>query len=184
MTRWTTKARSNAAHAQSGHRSGLTLLELMLVLGVLLIAGYFSTIALQSSFQVSDLEKAGEHVRKAIAESRAKAIEAGLVYEFRFEPGGNQFIMVPDPSDLDDSLEGSTYHRMSGNVFADYEFRKELESAGPSESLDSEWFAEMEDSGELASTSWSEPIAFSFDCLLYTSPSPRDATLSRMPSSA
>ena len=25
---------------------------------------------------------------------------------------------------------------------------------------------------------------FSYDCLLYTSPSPRDATLSRMPSSA
>ena len=27
-------------------------------------------------------------------------------------------------------------------------------------------------------------IKWSFDCLLYTSPSPRDATLSRMPSSA
>ena len=28
------------------------------------------------------------------------------------------------------------------------------------------------------------PIGFGFTCLLYTSPSPRDATLSRMPSSA
>ena len=28
------------------------------------------------------------------------------------------------------------------------------------------------------------PVGMVFDCLLYTSPSPRDATLSRMPSSA
>ena len=29
-----------------------------------------------------------------------------------------------------------------------------------------------------------EPLTKAWDCLLYTSPSPRDATLSRMPSSA
>ena len=29
-----------------------------------------------------------------------------------------------------------------------------------------------------------DPVTVFFDCLLYTSPSPRDATLSRMPSSA
>ena len=31
---------------------------------------------------------------------------------------------------------------------------------------------------------WSEDTLLMWDCLLYTSPSPRDATLSRMPSSA
>ena len=31
---------------------------------------------------------------------------------------------------------------------------------------------------------WSNPVESAFLCLLYTSPSPRDATLSRMPSSA
>ena len=33
-------------------------------------------------------------------------------------------------------------------------------------------------------TGFARLIDFSYDCLLYTSPSPRDATLSRMPSSA
>ena len=31
---------------------------------------------------------------------------------------------------------------------------------------------------------WMEQNGYTYDCLLYTSPSPRDATLSRMPSSA
>ena len=35
-----------------------------------------------------------------------------------------------------------------------------------------------------ANPKWGEMFDFSYGCLLYTSPSPRDATLSRMPSSA
>ena len=39
-------------------------------------------------------------------------------------------------------------------------------------------------SGRVVNTKNLEPIAGALVCLLYTSPSPRDATLSRMPSSA
>ena len=41
-----------------------------------------------------------------------------------------------------------------------------------------------EDAGDAQSWVWSGPNGFNSTCLLYTSPSPRDATLSRMPSSA
>ena len=43
-----------------------------------------------------------------------------------------------------------------------------------------DWLVER---GWLESTIW-EQVEHSKNCLLYTSPSPRDATLSRMPSSA
>ena len=42
------------------------------------------------------------------------------------------------------------------------------------------WYPFRQDSNFYYLTEWPEPDA----CLLYTSPSPRDATLSRMPSSA
>ena len=38
--------------------------------------------------------------------------------------------------------------------------------------------------GEVAGDNWSAKVGHFYTCLLYTSPSPRDATLSRMPSSA
>ena len=41
-----------------------------------------------------------------------------------------------------------------------------------------------EDSNKRMNLSTEKPFEWLNDCLLYTSPSPRDATLSRMPSSA
>lgn len=162
MIRWTTYS-PKAVHDQSGSRAGLTLLEMLLVLGILMMVVGFSLPAIQDAYHIREIENAGEFVRQKLSEGRARAIDTGLVYQFRYEPGKSRFVMVPDPADIAESADGSKYYRFSGEIITTMEFRKELDEAGPGEQLDPEWFEGLPDAGELAGASWSEPVEFSFE---------------------
>ena len=50
--------------------------------------------------------------------------------------------------------------------------------------LDHDLMKQLRSIEQVQSIVWQNPVRCTFTCLLYTSPSPRDATLSRMPSSA
>ena len=56
--------------------------------------------------------------------------------------------------------------------------------AGVQRELTAEWPAPAGVSTPLLGIPEGDPVELDLRCLLYTSPSPRDATLSRMPSSA
>lgn len=159
MKQWAT-VRSNAINDQSGSRAGLTLLELLLVLAILVVVGAFSMPAIEDAYRTRELENAGEEVRQGLASGRTKAVETGIVYQFRFEPGESRYIVVPDPSDISDT-DGDSYYRIAGDLGEGMEFRKELEEAGPSEQLEPDWFEGLP--GDLSSASWSEPVEFSFE---------------------
>jgi type II secretory pathway pseudopilin PulG len=156
-------AKIESATVQPGARSGFSLLELLLVLGILVAVVGFSVPAIQDANDVRRLDEAGELVRQALSDGRVKAIETGLIYQFRYEPGAAQFVVVPDPSELSGTQDGSEYFRISGQLGEDYEFRETLDSPGSGESLDIEWFKGMENAGELAGASWSDPVEFSFE---------------------
>ena len=66
------------------------------------------------------------------------------------------------------------------------ELRKAVLITGPTAAGKTEIAMELYDriGGESKATLISVDSALVYNCLLYTSPSPRDATLSRMPSSA
>lgn len=149
--------------AQPGNRSGLSLLELLLVLGIIGAVVSFAVPALLDANDLRELESDAELIVEGIAEGRAKAIESGLVYQFRFESGGNKFIIVPDPNELSEADKESGSVKVWGNLGEQMELRKELEDAGPGEQLDSEWFEGMKDAGELAGAQWSDPVEFSFE---------------------
>ncbi|MFK7819305.1 MAG: hypothetical protein AB8G99_11355 [Planctomycetaceae bacterium] len=156
-------AKIRSANVQPGVRSGLSLLELLLVLGILVAVVGFSVPAIQDANDVRRLDEAGEEVRQALSDGRAMAIETGLVYQFRYEPGKSQFVVVPDPSELTDTQDGSSYFRIAGQLGEGYEFRETLDSPGSGEQLDVEWFEGLENAGELAGASWSDPVEFSFE---------------------
>ena len=153
----------NAASAQSGLRAGLTLFEVLIVMGILIFAASITVPVVQDAYAVRLLEEGGEQVRQAISQGRGFAIRSGLVYEFRFEPGKSRFIMLPNPADVPETTEDNKYFGLWGDLGEGFEFREELDSAGTGEQLSPEWFESIEGGSELSGGSWSDPVEFSFE---------------------
>ena len=75
--------------------AGMTLLEVLLALGILAILtalAWPSVMRLQGEQKILD---SAEKVRALIATARVHAIESGLAYQFRYETGGNHFLVLP-----------------------------------------------------------------------------------------
>lgn len=76
-------------------RRALTLVEMMLVLAVLAIMAAITWPGLQRAWVDHKVDEATEMVRTHLARTRNYAIDSVLIYEFRYEPGGNRFVVVP-----------------------------------------------------------------------------------------
>ena len=90
---------------------------------------------------------------------------------------------LPGPRDWILDIYGSFVREFGGWIaVADLlELLESLDVSGPSARSA---LSRMKTQGELESESAGTSRGYRLTCLLYTSPSPRDATLSRMPSSA
>lgn len=76
-------------------RRGLTLVEMLLVLTILVVIAAISWPGLQRAWVDHKIKEATEMVRTNLAKTRNIAVDAVLIYEFRYEPGGNRFLIVP-----------------------------------------------------------------------------------------
>jgi hypothetical protein len=75
-------------------RSGLTLVELCLVLALLVVVAALAVPAMQGTFSRAALHGGGDLLRGAWAKARLAAMQSGQVYAFRFEPNGSRFQIV------------------------------------------------------------------------------------------
>ncbi len=80
--------------ADDAHRA-FTLLELLLVLAILAILDGMSQPSVERYLVETRLRESVRHLRQVVGGARAKAIETGLVYQFRYEPGGRRYIVLP-----------------------------------------------------------------------------------------
>ena len=87
-------------------RHGLTLLEVLLVLGLLVVIASIAGPSIGVTFDSSRLRAAGDLVRTQMAKGRVKAMSTGRTYSFRYQPGGNSYLLEPWYSQ-DDYLESS-----------------------------------------------------------------------------
>ena len=76
-------------------RSGFTLVEMLLVLGVFIVFAGITIPSVMRMFGQQKLTHAAERVRESIASARFRAIDTGLIYQFCCESGGNRFVVVP-----------------------------------------------------------------------------------------
>ncbi|MEZ6059056.1 MAG: prepilin-type N-terminal cleavage/methylation domain-containing protein [Planctomycetaceae bacterium] len=163
----------NSGHpspAEIGNRrSGFSLMELMIVLGLLVAVAAIATPTLLSEMRNNRVYDAGETVREVLAESRRLAIDSGIDYQFRYEPNGQHFIVVPteiEPKDSN-SLIGeqstSTYVRLTGDLGSGFRIRAMDDTQDTAERLGPEWFGNVQDGALLAQKSWSTARLFRFD---------------------
>lgn len=164
MTTWQASHKSSCIR-QAGIRSGLTMLEMLLVLAIVVIVGAMAVPNLRDAYQTHDLKKSAEFVRKHIADGRRRAIETGLVYQFRYEPGQQRFVIIPDAVEADDQPTNSQkYFRFAGAISPTIQFRADPQSVAVSgEHLDAKRFEGMPDAHELSQATWSEPVEFHFE---------------------
>jgi prepilin-type N-terminal cleavage/methylation domain-containing protein len=76
----------------SGRRQrGLTLVEVLLVLALLVVIGAVSVPLLEGSFARAGLQHGGDLVRAAWGRARLAAMESGDIHVFRYERNGNRY---------------------------------------------------------------------------------------------
>jgi prepilin-type N-terminal cleavage/methylation domain-containing protein len=106
-----------STNVDRGHRpfrAGYTLLEMLLVLAV---AGVILAVAWPNVMRLTGQQKlteSAEKVRNLVASARFHAIDSGLVYQFRYEPGGRSFVVVPFEREFEAVSPGAQQAATSG----------------------------------------------------------------------
>lgn len=182
--RMTNVARADIRHpprrrvASRTRSAGLTLLEILLALGVLSILvalAWPSVMRLQGEQKILG---SAEKVRALVATARVHAIESGLAYQFRYEPNGNHFLVVPFEREfegVDQRTKGAgtaegfgRFSKAGGNLTEGVKFAvstnaKLASSAGTGQQLSSDALSGLPSADKLSGLSWSGPIVFQPD---------------------
>jgi hypothetical protein len=150
--------------------SGYTLIEILLVMGVLIAVAGIAWPLMLGQFNRYMLKNEVEKVRAKLAGTRIRAIDSGLIYQFLYEPGGQNFIIVPfegvetESEQVDDG--GGSLYRFAGSLSEDVMFEVSEDAAMTSEDLpdvgviSDDFLSGLPGSLELSSVSWSQPILF------------------------
>ncbi len=164
----------------AGH-SGFTMIEMLLVLGVIavIIAVAWPNVIRLTGQQ--RLLESGEKVRSLAASARIHAIESGLVYQFRYEPGGRRFVVIPferefesvspDARGTGSSTGLGRFSKAAGLLPEGVSFTaptlmgstSTTPSASGGQKIPGELFSGLPDAAKLEQASWSGPILFQSD---------------------
>lgn len=148
---------------------GYTLIEMLLALAVLAAVAAITWPAMTRVYADRQLREGAERARVLAASSRLRAIDAGLIYQFRYEPGGRRYVVAPYERGIADA-------GASTNVVADPTEAASIAESGQlpegvmfaasgvesytGERLDPALLAELPDALGLSQASWSAPLLF------------------------
>lgn len=104
-----------------GGHAGFTLLELMLVLAIVVVLLGVVWPSVGSFLAEQPIKQSADMVRAGLAGGRHKAASTGMVYQFRYEPGGRKFIVVPfelDAEQIQTDGSGTSVTLNAGTVLS------------------------------------------------------------------
>ena len=148
-------------------RRGYTLLEVLIVLGVLTALTMLAGPSIDRLYHDNKLNQAVERVRVKMSAVRIRALDHGIIYQFRFEPDGQRFLVIPyerDTLELQESQQ--TVFRFAGKLPEDMQFatsaKNDFSSASDiaTERIPEELLTGLPESRELEWTSWSPAVLF------------------------
>ena len=150
-------------------RSGFTLFELMIVVAIIVAVTALAAPGMMERVRSGRVLEAAEDVREVLAACRKYAIESGVDYHFRFEPGGHFVVAIPAEQNVsignsaDADGEDAEFIYLSGELPETIFLRTSQGDTSGGETLDGPAFGDLENAGTLASKNWSMPILFRFD---------------------
>ena len=149
-------------------RGGFTLLEMVLALTVIVAIAAITVPVVQRAYDDYDIKEAAEQMRVQLGRARIEAIDSGLTYQFRFEPGGRRYVLLP----YEQEFAPATGYAATGNsstamLFKDsgslaeglafYSLDPEFSGV---ETVPQDLFEGLPDAQLLAGISWSLPLLF------------------------
>ncbi len=165
-------------------RAGYTMLELLLVLAVLAVILAVALPNVMRLFSQQKLTESAEKVRSLAASARVHSIDSGLVYQFRYEPGGRHFLVIPFEREFEGVSQNARgtgtaaglgrFSKASGTLAEGITFAAPtlLSSAGTGsaastssmgQKLPSNLLSGLPDASKLENISWSGPVLFQPD---------------------
>ena len=168
-------------------RRGFTLLEIVIVLTIILILASLSWPPLLRYIRERTIREQAHTIRLELNNARIKAIDQGVSYQFRFEPGGRRYVILPidPPSTSAESSGGTTSPGVgvsagsapaaapvvSGRIAEPCEFDiptafnsvTHADQAVVTEKLPEEWLNLLPDGSSLRETAWSPAVRFFAD---------------------
>ncbi len=147
----------------------MTLLEVLLVLAILAIMAGLSVPLLNSYLRQEELRRNVTELRTLAASTRIKSLDTGLIYQFRFEPEGRWFVILPyEPAGqayLSAAAETGTMEAtlrcVSGQLSEGCRFEIPVMLAtGVTEQLPQDWLDLLPDGNELQMVDWSPALLF------------------------
>jgi prepilin-type N-terminal cleavage/methylation domain-containing protein len=156
-----------------GTPRGFTLLEILLVLAVISVIISVTWPPLMRYVGQQDLKESAVGVRHELAGARIKAIENGLVYQFRYEPGGRWYAILPyDRPDVGNAESGATGSSLNPPQAkpAPVALRQlpercrfRVKPSQPVEQIPPEWRQLLPQNAPLGQIQWCSPILFFLD---------------------
>lgn len=84
--------------------AAMTLFELLLVLVLLVVIGSLAAPLFEGSLSSIRLRRGTDQVLATWSQARTHAIEAGQIFQFRFQPNGGDYRVDPWPGELEEEL--------------------------------------------------------------------------------
>lgn len=151
-------------------RSAFTVFELLIALAILVTALAISWPVLDRIRTEYRLRQGGQLVQARMAGARVHAIDAGVDYQFRYEPGGQRFLILPyDAQALAVQTTGTAGAtrppaRIAGRL-PSTETHFDPASSGGSvpQTIPPEWLSGIHDADQFTGVNWSAPLLFHAD---------------------
>ncbi|MBT5019751.1 hypothetical protein OAF74_00955 [bacterium] len=158
-------------------RSAFTVLELILVLTIIVAMAGLSWPRMSGFLKRESVMSDVETVRQVLDRARVEAIEDGMIYQFRYEPNGKKFVLLPyeiinaSNQESDSSSTDQTSSTVSKQAIV-YELSGKCSFYNPTsltgdpieiERLPEPWLEMIQNGTQHRDTSWAAPILYSPD---------------------
>jgi hypothetical protein len=146
-------------------RAGYTIFEILMVLAVLVLILSLAWPTIESFQSEYRVRQGGQLVQARLAAARVHAVESGLTYQFRFEPGGQRFLVLPvDQQALLAPAQGRRPKKLAGILPSDKAmFDPSSTGSAGGQQIPGEWLAGIPDADKFGGATWSAPAYFYAD---------------------
>lgn len=141
---------------------GFTLFEVLLVLTIMTLLLGLAWPSISRLYAHHNLRQAADLLSVRLSAGRIRAIESGLVYQFRYEPGGRRFLLVPfDREEIDEaSKDAQRARRVVGKLPSTCQFEGGGLNSDKGIEIPDDWLSGLPEAAEYADAKWSPPVLF------------------------
>jgi len=159
------------------NRSAFTFIEVLLVLTIIVAIAALSWPQMSRFLQRESVMANAEQVRQLLDHARVQAVEDGVTYQFRYEPNGQKFVLLPyellsTPTSQSSSNSQQTQTATEIDRAIVYELTEDCYFYIPTtlsgettvmERLGDPWLELIQNGSSHRDVSWSSPILYSPD---------------------